>query len=141
MEFDESKLENSGWRLALQYYKDFYHLEYPELSDEWKDDAIEFILLNNKDVFSREDVLKENLCTKCGLCCKELQCPYLDITTNLCTIHDNPESKVCSEYPWDDDIGFVLTINCGYQKRFIHQFLNIFFETKIKMGETNGKKN
>ena len=140
-EYDASKLENSGWRLFLQYFKDFYHLEFEELSNNYKDEVIEHILINNKDIFSKDDVLKENLCVKCGICCKELLCPYLDIKTNLCTIHDNPESKVCKEYPWSDDVGFALTLNCGYQKRYVHQFLDNYFETAIKlMREKNAKK-
>lgn len=140
-EYDSSKLENSGWRLFIQYFKDFYHLEFEELSNQYKDEVIEHILINNKDIFSKDDVLKENLCVKCGICCKELLCPYLDIKTNLCTIHDNPESKVCKEYPWSDDVGFALTLNCGYQKRYVHQFLDNYFETAIKlMREKNAKK-
>lgn len=131
--FDESKLENSGWRLALKYYKDFYHLEFPELSNEWKDEMIEYVLMNNVDVFTRDEVLSKNYCVKCGLCCRELQCHYLDRDTNLCTIHDNPESPICKEYPWDNDVGFVLTINCGYQKRFLHQYFNKVFKKAIEM--------
>lgn len=139
-EYDSSKLENSGWRLFIDYFKEFYHFEFEELSNDYKDEAIEYILLNHKDIFQREDVLRENLCTKCGLCCKELRCPHHDSSTNLCTKHDNQESIVCSTYPWDDDIGFILTLNCGYQKKYVHKFLDAYFTKAIEMRKSNGKK-
>lgn len=140
-EFDE-KFENSGWRLFLRYFQDFYTYEFEELSKEYKDEVIEYVLMNNSEVFNRADVLKENLCVKCGRCCRELDCPYLDDKTNLCTIHDNPEAKVCKEYPWDDEIGFALTLNCGYQKRFVKKYLDNYFTTAIKLmrGELNGEE-
>lgn len=141
-EYDTSKLEDSGWRLFIKYFKDFYHFEFEELSDEYKNEVIEYILINNKDVFSKEDVLKENLCVKCGTCCRELLCPYLDNDTNLCTIHDNQEAKVCGTYPWDDETGFILTLNCGYQKKYVHQFLDNYFNIALKlMREKNGQEN
>lgn len=138
--FDASKLEDSGWRLFISYFKEFYHYEFEELSNEYKDRVIEHILINNKDIFSREDVLKENLCSKCGLCCRELVCPHLDTETNLCTIHDNPESPICKIYPWDDDTGFILTLNCGYQKKYCHKFFDQYFTMALKLGDKNGKK-
>ena len=140
MTYDSTKLENSGWRLFIDYFKQFYHFEFEELSNEFKDESIEYILTNQTDVFDRADVLKENLCSKCGLCCRELQCPYLDNETNLCTIHDNPESPICSIYPWDDTTGFILTLNCGYQKKYVHQFLDRYFTTVLKMRDNNGKE-
>lgn len=140
MTYDTSKLENSGWRLFIKFFQDYYHFEFEELSNKYKDDVIEEVLKNNKKYFTREDVLKKNLCAKCGLCCKELQCPYLDLSTNLCTIHDNPESPVCSTYPWDDDIGFILTLNCGYQKKYCMQFFDNYFAMVLKMRDKNGKE-
>lgn len=139
-EYYTSNLEESGWRLFVNYFKEFYHLEFEELSNQYKDEVIEEVLVNNSKYFNREDVLKENLCSKCGMCCRELLCPHLDQETNLCTIHDNPESPICSIYPWDDDTGFILTLNCGYQKKYCHQFFDKFFETAIKMGKKDDKK-
>lgn len=140
MDYDSTKLENSGWRLFIDYFKQFYHFEFEELPNDFKDESIEYILTNQTDVFDKEDVLKENLCSKCGLCCRELQCPYLDESTNLCTIHDNPESPICSIYPWDDTTGFILTLNCGYQKKYVHQFLDRYFTMVLKMRDNNGKE-
>ena len=139
-EYYTSNLEESGWRLFVNYFKEFYHLEFEELSNQYKDKVIEEILVNNSKYFNREDVLKENLCSKCGMCCRELLCPYLDDETNLCTIHDNPESPVCSIYPWDDDIGFILTLNCGYQKKYCHQFFDKYFTTVLSMRENNDQE-
>ncbi len=139
-EYDSSKLEETGWRLFVSYFQEYYHYEFEELSDSYKDEVIRDVLVNNQRYFTREDVLKENLCVKCGTCCKELLCPHLDTTTNLCTIHDDPESPVCSSYPWDDEVGFILTLNCGYQKKYCHQFFDNFFTMVLEMRKTNGKE-
>ena len=135
MEFDESQLENTGWRLFISFFKEFYSHEFPEFYKKYKDEIIEYVLLNNKDIFKEEDVLAENLCHQCGTCCRELQCNYLDQETNLCTIHDNPESKVCSIYPWDSDVGFILNLNCGYQKDYCFRFLNNYFNMAKQLKE------
>ena len=134
-EFDTSKLEKTGWRAFLSWTKEYYHHEFKQLDNKYKDSIIEEVLMNTSYYFSREDVLAENLCSKCGLCCRELHCVYHDYETHLCTRHDNQESKVCGIYPWDDDIGFILTLNCGYQKKYVIKFFNNFFTMVLKMKE------
>lgn len=137
-EFDTSKLEKTGWRAFISFMKEYYHHEFKELDNDYKDKMIEEVLINNKDFFNREDVLSENLCTKCGLCCREIGCVYHDRKTNLCTRHNNQESKVCSTYPWDDDVGFILSLNCGYQKRYVIGFFDRFFKTVVNMRDLDG---
>ena len=92
---------------------------------------------NNAKVFRREDVLRENLCDCCGRCCKEIGCPDWDSQTKLCTKHNNQNSKICSDYPWDDEVGMIFTLNCGYQRRYVKQFLDKYFTKAIEM---RGKK-
>lgn len=134
MDFDESKLQNSGWRLFLSEMQQWYKYEFMELSEDWKNETIEYVIKNNVKIFNREDVLKENLCTCCGLCCKEIGCADWDPKTKLCTVHNNQNSKICSDYPWDDDVGFVFTLNCGYQRQYIKKYLDELFTKAVKMG-------
>lgn len=134
MDFDESKLQNSGWRLFLSEMQQWYKYEFMELSEDWKNETIEYVIKNNVKIFNREDVLKENLCTCCGLCCKEIGCTDWDPKTKLCTVHNNQNSKICSDYPWDDDVGFVFTLNCGYQRQYIKKYLDELFTKAVKMG-------
>lgn len=122
-----------GWRLFIQYMKEHYHHEFNELSNEYKDNVIDEILLNNAKYFDGEHVLAENLCHKCGLCCREIGCPYLK--GNLCSRHNNQEAEVCRTYPWDDEVGFILTLNCGYQIDYVIKFFDIFFKKAIEMME------
>ena len=134
MSFDTSKLENSGWRLFLKEIQEWYHFEYPELSNEWKDQTIEYVIVNNAKLFNRYDVLRENLCDCCGRCCQEIGCVDWDPDTKLCTKHTNQNSKICSDFPWDDDVGMVFTLNCGYQRKYVIKYLNKLFDKAVEMG-------
>ena len=131
---------DTGWRAFISWVKEWYHYEFPELSNEYKDEVIDYVLKNNEKVFTKQMVLSENLCDKCGRCCEEILCPYYDKETHLCTRHDNQESKVCYLYPWDDEVGFILTLNCGYQKNFVLKYFNDFFKRAIEMRCNNGKE-
>lgn len=128
-------LENTGWRLFLSEMQEWYHHEFPQLSNEWKDKAIEYIILNNASIFQKEDVLKENLCNCCGRCCQEIGCPDWDSVTKLCTKHDNQNSIICSLYPWDDEVGMIFTLNCAFERRYIKGFLDNFFTKAVQMRE------
>ena len=48
-EFDTSKLENTGWRFFRDQMKEYYHHEFKELSNEYKDKAIEIGKLTVKN--------------------------------------------------------------------------------------------
>lgn len=139
-DFDTSKLENTGWRAFIKWIKEWYRFEFTELPVEYKNQAIDLVLHNTENVFTREDVLAENLCVKCGLCCEEIGCIHHDKETHLCTRHDNQESDVCKLYPWDDDVGFILTLNCGYQKKFFIKYFDKLFTKALEMRENNGKE-
>lgn len=139
-DFDTSKLENTGWRAFIKWFKEWYSFEFMELSQDFKNQSIDLVLHNTHNIFTTEDVLAENLCTKCGLCCEEIGCIYYDKETHLCTRHDNQISEVCGLYPWDEDIGFILTLNCGYQKKFFINYFDSLFKKAIEMGVEDGEK-
>lgn len=139
-EFDTSALENTGWRAFIKWFKEWYSFEFTELPKEFKDDAIDLVLNNTHSIFTRKDVLAENLCTKCGICCEEIHCVYYNQETHLCTRHDNQESEICKIYPWDDDVGFILTLNCGYQKQFFLNYFDKLFTKAIQMRWSDGEK-
>lgn len=138
-EFDESKLEKSGWRLFVDELKQWYRYEFMDLPLKWKFDTIDYVIDHNARIFQREDVLSENLCNKCGRCCEEIGCPDWDPKTKLCTIHDNQNSKICEDYPWDDDIGMVFTLNCAYQRVYVRKYLDRLFTKAREMGVGNGE--
>lgn len=140
MVLDTSKLEHTGWRAFISWVKEWYHYEFTELSNEYKDNAIEYILRNNADIFTKEMVLAENLCEKCGRCCEEIGCPHYHQDIHLCSRHNNQESEICRLYPWDNDVGFILTLNCGYQKKFVLKYFDIFFQKAIDMRCNDGEK-
>lgn len=139
-EFDASKFEETGWRAFIKWMKDWYRFEFTELPLEFKFKSIDLVLKDTANMFTKEQVLAENLCTKCGLCCEEIKCPYHDKETHLCTRHDNQVSEVCSLYPWDDDVGFILTLNCGYQKKFFIKYFDKLFTKAIAMRNKDGKE-
>ena len=140
MDFDESKLENTGWRLFRDQMKEWYKYEFKELSEEYKNNAIEYVIEHNAEIFTRDFVLSENLCHKCGICCTEIGCVDFDKETKLCTKHNNQNTEMCYEYPWSD-VGLVFTYNCGYQRDIFKKYMDLYFTKAIEMMETqNGKE-
>lgn len=131
-EFDTSKLEKTGWRFFRDQMKEYYHHEFPELSNEYKDKAIEMVIEQNAKIFTKEFVLSENLCHMCGLCCREIGCPDHNPRTRRCTKHDNQNSIMCSEYPWSE-VGMVFTYNCGYQRDIFHKYIQMYFKKSIEL--------
>ena len=79
-------------------------------------------------------VLENDYCSKCGKCCINQGCSYIDLETKLCTIHDNPIDELCKTYPWTgEDLGIApLSIECTYQKTFFIIYFNGFFEECIR---------
>lgn len=137
-EFDTTKLENTGWRLFQKWFQEFYHYEFKELSNEYKDKAIEYVIENNAKIFTKDFVLRENLCHKCGACCISIGCVDFDHKTKLCTKHDNQNSIICYEYPYSD-VGFVFTLNCGYVKDIFKLYMDMYFKKSIElMRQKNG---
>ena len=132
MDFDESKLENTGWRLFRDQMKEWYKYEFKELSEEYKNDAIEYVIEHNAEIFTRDFVLSENLCHKCGICCTEIGCVDFDKETKLCTKHNNQNTEMCHEYPWSD-VGLVFTYNCGYQRDIFKKYMDLYFSKAIEM--------
>ena len=132
MEFDSSKFENTGWRLFQKQMKEWYHHEFKELSDEYKDSAIEYVIEHKAEIFTREFVLAENLCHRCGICCVEIGCPDFDKETKLCTKHQNQNTLMCYEYPWSD-VGMIFSYNCGYQRDIFHKYMDLYFSKAVEM--------
>lgn len=131
-EIDLSKMEKTGWRFFRKQMIEYYTYEFKELSIEYKEKAIDYVIENNAQIFTREFVLAENLCHRCGLCCKEIGCPDLDRETNLCTKHNNQNTEMCYEYPWSD-VGLVLTYNCGYQRDIFIRYMDMYFKKSIEL--------
>ena len=111
---------------------EWYSHEFPELSKEYKEEAIKRVIQENANIFTKNFVLMENLCHRCGLCCKEIGCPDFDEKTKLCTKHNNQNSIMCYEYPWSD-VGMVFTYNCGYQRDIFMKYMNMYFEKSIEL--------
>lgn len=138
--FDTTKLKNTGWRFFRDQMKEWYHHEFKELSNTYKDKAIDYVVENNVNIFTREFVLSENLCHMCGVCCKEIGCPDHNPYTNRCTKHDNQNSEMCYEYPWSE-VGMILSYNCGYQRDIFRKYMDLYFTKAIEMMRgNNGEK-
>lgn len=131
-EFDTSKLENTGWRLFQSQMIEWYSHEFKELSQEYKEKVIKYVIEHQTEIFTREFVLSENLCHRCGLCCIEIGCPDYDKETKLCTKHNNQNSIICYEYPWSE-VGMILSYNCGYQRDLFINFLDAYFTKAIEL--------
>lgn len=138
-EIDLSKMEKTGWRFFRKQMIEYYTYEFKELSLDYKKKAIDYVIENNAKIFTREFVLAENLCHRCGLCCKEIGCPDLNNETNLCTKHDNQNTEMCYEYPWSD-VGLVLTYNCGYQRDIFIRYMDMYFKKSIEMMRNKDEK-
>lgn len=130
--FDTSKLENTGWRLFQSQMIEWYKYEFKELPIEYKEKAIKKVIQDNAKIFTRDFVLRENLCHMCGLCCREIGCPDHNPHTNRCTKHDNQNSVMCSEYPWSE-VGMVFTYNCGYQRDIFRKYMDMYFKKSIEL--------
>lgn len=128
----------SSLNIFLEWFKEYYYHEYPELTVEFKNEWIEKILLDNQKYITKEMVMNFDGCIKCGRCCKSQGCLDYDDETKLCTRHDNPIHDVCREYPWSGDYGIApLLLTCRYQVSFFVNYFDKFFEQCIK-GENNG---
>lgn len=141
MEFDESKLKNTGWRLFRDQMKEWYSFEFKELTEQFKNTSIDYVIENNAEIFTRDFVLAENLCHKCGLCCLAIGCPDFNKETKLCTKHNNQNTMMCHEYPWSD-VGLVFDYNCGYQREIFKRYMDLYFTKAIEMmrGKNEEKK-
>ncbi|MBO5180168.1 MAG: hypothetical protein J6B87_07490 [Clostridia bacterium] len=138
-EFDTSKLENTGWRFFRDQMKEWYRHEFKELSQEYKDNAIDYVIEHNAEIFTRDFVLRQNLCHMCGLCCREIGCPDHNPKTNRCTKHDNQNSKMCSEYPWSE-VGMIFSYNCGYQRDIVKIYMDMYFKKAIELMRGKNEK-
>ena len=139
-EFDTSKLESTGWRLFQAQMIEWYKYEFKELPLEYKEKAIKKVIQDNAKIFTKDFVLRENLCHMCGLCCREIGCPDHNPHTNRCTKHDNQNSVMCSEYPWSE-VGMVFTYNCGYQRDIFKKYMDMYFKKSIElMRRKNGEE-
>ena len=131
-DFDVSKLENTGWRFFRKQMVEYYRYEFKQLSLEYKTQAIDYVIEHNAEIFTRDFVLAENLCHKCGICCQEIGCVDFNPETKLCTKHNDQNTEMCSEYPWSE-VGLVLTYNCGYQRDIFIRYMNMYFEKTLQM--------
>lgn len=129
---------STSLQIFIDFFKEFYSLEFPELETEYKNELIEKILTNNGEYITLKMVSDFDGCIKCGRCCEEQGCLDFDAETKLCTRHDNPISDLCKQYPWTGDLGIApLTINCRYQVDFFINYFDQLFSQKVKdNGET-----
>lgn len=127
----------TGWRAFIDFMQEYFAHEFPELSRNYKNEVIETILLNNEQYITKEEIMAEqDLCSKCGRCCRTLHCPHFDYENNLCTRHDNQLMDICREYPWGGEYGVQpLSLNCGYQKKFFLRWFMTYFEKVIELKE------
>ena len=129
------KLEKTGTRATVSFFKEYYMHEFPQLSKEFKDDSIEYIIYNNVNIFTKEQVMNFDGCNQCGTCCRELHCEYHDNETNLCTRHDNQLMDLCRTYPWGgDEYGiYPVLLNCKYTTRLFKNFFDKYFQKAVEM--------
>lgn len=120
----------------IEWFQEFYHHEFPSLSNDIKDDVIETVLLNNAQYIKKERVMEFDGCNMCGRCCRLQGCLDFDELTNKCTRHDNPIHDLCKEYPWSGDLGIApLSLDCHYQVAFFVDFFDDYFQMSIDAAE------
>ena len=124
----------SSVKRFIKWFQDYYRNEYTEIPSDIKDEWIEEIVMNNNQYITKEMVMENNFCSKCGECCRSQRCPHVS-PNGLCAIHDKPISFMCEEYPWGGDLGIApLVLNCDYQVIFFVQFFDNFFDKMLKEG-------
>lgn len=116
----------------IKWCQEFYHHEFTELSNDFKDHEIEKVLLDNAQYVTREEVMKFNACNMCGRCCEAQGCMDYDPESKKCTRHDNPIHDLCWEYPWTGEMGIApLLLDCHYQVAFFIDFFDRYFKRLI----------
>lgn len=132
--------DDTGWRAFISFIQEYFSFEFMDLDKQYKNKIIEEVLLNNQEYITKEDVMAEDLCDRCGECCRTLHCPHFDYDTNLCPRHDNQLMNLCREYPWGGEFGIQpLTLNCRYQTRFFIKWFTLYFEKAMEIKEGNNE--
>ena len=127
-------------RQLREWLKDYYRYEYKELSEEYKNEIIDYILDNNKDIFTADDVTAVDYCSRCGICCASMKCPNYNPETKLCTQHNDSRWIICRTAPYGDpDFGLMLHfgIDCDYLVKFLINYLDRYFEYVTNKGDNN----
>lgn len=128
--------KDEGWRLFVDFIQEYFSFEYTELSSTYKNEIIEQVLLNNQKYITKEEVMAQDFCDKCGKCCRDIHCPYFDYETNLCPRHDNQLMDLCREYPYSGEFGIQpLTLSCRYQSRFFINWFDNYFRKVVELKE------
>lgn len=109
----------------------YYQFEFENIDPEIKVNVINKAIHNNAVIFSKEEVMNFDDCSRCGLCCRLQHCEDYDTETKLCTRHDNQRFEICKTYPWAGDYGLDLTMNCVMVRDLFLRYLNGVF-TKIQ---------
>lgn len=120
-------MEHQRLRIWL---KQFYKYEFPILSENYKNEIIDYVLDNNKDIFSAEDITSEDLCIKCGRCCESMGCENYNKENHLCMQHNANRWAICQTAPYGDpDFGLMLHfgIDCEYLTNFLIKYFNKVF--------------
>jgi hypothetical protein len=133
---------DTSTKKCINWFKEFYSHEFPELSREFKNEKIEDIMYHNAKYITREEVIEFDACSRCGRCCRAQRCLDFDEETNLCTRHDDPISQFCIDYPWTgEDFGIApLLLNCDYIRKFFVHFFDNYFQDIINEGEENASR-
>lgn len=126
-----------------QWLKNFYKYEFLQLKENYKNKMIDYVLDNNKDIFSAEDITSEDLCIKCGTCCRSMRCENFNPETNLCTQHNDDRWVICQTAPYGDpDFGLMLHfgIDCEYLTNFLIKYFNKVFSKAEELNNVKNKK-
>ena len=109
--------------------KTFYN-KYPDLGIELISDIIDETLIAAPNIFFNRELVRDNqdLCLKCGFCCRELDCD--NFNGKSCNDYKN-RSSICRDYPFYE-IGFETGISLDVQCNYSVKIAEIVLERRFK---------
>ena len=108
--------------------------KYESLGEDYIREVVKEIIMNNHDLFSKEEVLSYkngNACKRCGRCCERQFCNKYNPMTKLCSDHEN-RPQICRDFPYGEFTIF-LDSYCGYITDFFFDKVEYFLAKKVSL--------
>jgi hypothetical protein len=121
---------------------DYYHNKFPDFDTDLLADIVEESIIKLPLAFTYEYIQSKDYCTRCGVCCINMDCPHLSKDTDnpkcyVCDIWQNRWNE-CRDWPYIDienGRGVYLSPECDYSKRLIYEVLDE--RLSVYIGEVN----
>lgn len=127
-------------RFCLEMIQKFER-RYPQIPTDILSDIVDVVLNRAPALYFSYDQVQEHqeLCAKCGNCCRTLNCRYFNGKT--CDEHDS-RYKACREFPSYDlnnETGLILDCECDFAVRLAETVLEKEFQKNIRLLSLDGE--